>query len=154
MTKLTLRRPTPLFNELLNEFDFAPNRLRRLFEAENLLEPVGWMPAVEIEEKGNELILTAELPGLKKENVNVAFEDGVLTISGEKVEEREEKDKDRKLHMWERNYGTFRRAFTLPKAIDPAKIVAEFNRGILMVRMPKSVETAIRGRKIEVAETR
>lgn len=152
MTKLTLRRPAPLFSDLFGEMEFVPNRLRRFFEAPDaLLEPVGWMPPVEIEEKETEMVLTAEIPGMKRENVEVTFDEGVLTINGEKFEEKEEKDKERKLHVWERNYGTFRRSFTLPKAIDPAKITAEFENGVLRVRMPKSTEARVRGRKIEVA---
>lgn len=150
MTKLTLRRPTPLFSDLFGEMELVPNRLRRFFEAPDaLLEPVGWMPPVEIEEKEAEMVLTAELPGLKRENVDVTFDEGVLTITGEKLEEKE--DKERKLHVWERNYGVFRRSFTLPKAIDPAKITAEFANGVLTVKMPKSTEARIKGRKIEVA---
>lgn len=154
MTKLTLRRPAPLFTDLFGDLEVMPNRLRRFLEAGPAFEPVGWMPAVEIEDKESELVLTAELPGLKRENVDVAFEDGVLTIKGEKTEEKEEKDKERKLFIWERNYGEFRRSFTLPKAIDPAKINAEFARGVLTVRMPKTVEEKVTGRKIAVAEAK
>lgn len=151
MNKLTFRRPAPMLSELFGDMDIVPNRLRRFLEADNaLLEPVGWMPAVEIEEKENELILTAEIPGLKRENIDVSFDDGVLTIHGEKNEEKEEKDKERKLHLWERSYGVFRRSFTLPKAVDPAKISADYTNGVLHIRMPKSAETRIRGRKIEV----
>lgn len=152
MTKLTLRRPAPLFTDLFGDFEVMPNRLRRFLEAGPALEPVGWMPPVEIEDKEAELVLTAELPGLKRENVDVAFEEGVLTIKGEKAEEREEKDKERKLFVWERNYGEFRRSFTLPRAIDPAKITADFTRGVLTVHMPKTAEDKVKGRKIDVAE--
>jgi HSP20 family protein len=154
MTKLTFRRPAPLFNDFFTDMDLLSPRLRRVLERDPLLEPVGWMPPVEIEEKEAELLLTMELPGLKRENVDVAFEDGILTIKGEKMEEKTEEKEDRKLHVWERQYGSFHRAFTLPRTIDGAHISAEFANGVLHVRLPKMKEEVARGRKIEVAAPR
>lgn len=152
MTKLNLRHPTPAFNDFFSDLDLWPTRLRRAMERDPLLESVGWMPPVEIEEFETELVMTMELPGLKKEQVDVTFEDGVLTIKGEKQEERNEARKDRQLHVWERQYGAFRRAFTLPRSIDGARITAHFKDGVLRVQLPKVAEAVPRGRKIEVAE--
>ncbi len=154
MTRLTNRRSTPLFNDLLADFDVLPARLRRTFDRDPFLESVGWMPPVEIEETPQELLLTMELPGLKREQVDVAFEDGVLTIRGEKTEEKTEERKERTLHIWERQYGSFHRAFTLPKTIDGARIAAEFTNGVLRVHLPKAPDDKVRGRKIEVGEPR
>jgi HSP20 family protein len=148
MNKVTFRRPSTLFGEFFN--DDLPNRMRRAFDGDPLLEPVGWMPPVEIEEKADELVLSMELPGLTRDQVDVSFDDGVLTIRGEKSEEREE-GKDRKLHVWERRYGAFHRSFTLPRNLDVQRIGAEFAKGVLRVRMPKAAEEKVKGRKIEVA---
>ena len=152
--------PLPLFamERQLNE---AQNRLRRFFgndfqlETFPLTEPVGWVPKVEIVENEKELVLTAELPGMVKENIDISFDDELLTIQGEKKAEKEE-EKDEKnggprYHMWERLYGAFRRTFTLPKTIDPAKIIAEMKDGVLKIRMLKTPIARVKGRKIEIA---
>ena len=110
---------------------------------------------MEIVENEKELVLTAELPGMVKENIDISFDDELLTIEGEKKAEKEE-EKDEKnggprYHMWERHYGAFRRTFTLPKTIDPAKIIAEMKDGVLKIRMLKTPIARVKGRKIEIA---
>jgi len=155
MTKLPMPRMTPVFTTAFREMDDMQNRLRRFFNqgpAMDLLpaETVGWMPAVEIVEKPEALLVTAELPGLVRENIDVSFEDDVLTIRGEKKEEKREEKEEEKYHLFERFYGTFSRSFTVPRTIDPAKITAEFRDGILTVRLPKSAAAMEKGRKIEV----
>lgn len=158
MNKLTVPRATPLFAGVAREMDEMQNRLRRFFteglpiEGLAPTEPLGWMPVVEIVENPTELILKAELPGMTKEDVEVVFEDDVLILRGEKKEEKVEEDEDRRFHLWERTYGAFRRAFVLPRTIDPAKIVAEFKDGVLTVHMPKTAEAKAKGRKIEIAK--
>ncbi len=153
MNNLPRRRPGSLFGDFFNEFDPFPSSPGRGHDHGFMLEPVGWMPPVEIEEREGELVLTMELPGLSRDDVDVSFEDGVLTIKGEKAEEREEANRDRKLHVFERQYGSFQRAFTLPRNIDGAKIAAEFRRGLLRVHLPKAEEDRVRGRKIEVGDS-
>ena len=154
MTKLMLPRPVPFFTTVTREMDEAQNRLRRFFandfEGFPLSEPVGWIPTVEIVENAEELILTAELPGMTKENVEIAFENDLLTIRGEKTEEKKEGNGEKKYHLWERSYGAFQRTFTLPRTIEAAKIAAEFKDGVLMVRMPKTSVAKAKGRKIEI----
>lgn len=125
------------------------NRIRRLFEEpfEFVTSPMTFNPPVEVRELDNKFIVTAELPGLKKDDVDIEYENGVLFIRGEKVEEtREEK---RNVLVWERQYGTFQRSFMLPNTIDQDKILAEFKDGILMITLPK-VESA-KGKKIPIA---
>ena len=157
MSKLTLSRPAPMFTNVAREMDEMQNRLRRFFnegfpiEGLPVMEPVGWVPVVEIVENKDELLLTAELPGMTKENVEVAFEDDILTIRGEKKEERKEGNGDRRFHLVERAYGAFQRSFTLPRTIDGTKISAEFKDGVLTVHMPKSAQAMNKGRKIEIA---
>jgi HSP20 family protein len=158
MTRLLPAR-LPLF-AMERELTEAQNRLRRFFGEEFALEPfpamepVGWVPKVEIVEDEKELLLTAELPGMVKENIEITFEDNLLIIQGEKKDEKEEKKNggEPHYHMWERTYGAFRRTFTLPRTIDAEKIVAEMKEGVLKIHMPKTAIAKAKGRKIEVTK--
>jgi HSP20 family protein len=136
--------------------DDVQNRIRRMFDdafdLEPITQPIGLMPPTEILETKEELILTAELPGLSKKDVDIAVDNGVLTIKGEKIEERKEVEEEKKYLMWERTYGAFSRSFTLPHTVDTAKINAEFVNGVLRVHLPKTLEAKTKGRKIEVIE--
>ena len=135
-------------------FEEMDTRMRKMMEevlADNdTPSPIGWMPVVEITETPSSMIITAELPGLDKKDVDVAIEDDLLTISGEKAEEKKEGE-DKKYLVWERSYGSFTRSFTLPRGIDGSKISAEFAKGVLRVTMPKTTEAQSKGRKIEVS---
>jgi HSP20 family protein len=97
-----------------------------------------WAPLVDITEDAKEFLIKAELPEMKKEDVKVSVENGVLTISGERRFEKEEKDKEKKYHRIERSYGKFIRSFGMPEGSDPGKVAAEFKDGVLTVRLPKS----------------
>jgi HSP20 family protein len=108
-----------------------------------------WLPPVDIEENDREYVVKAELPGMKKEEVKLKVEGGILSISGERKAEKEEKDK--KYHRVERSYGAFQRSFTLPEGALPEKISAEFKDGVLLVHLPKD-ETA-KPKAIEVKVT-
>jgi HSP20 family protein len=108
----------------------------------------GWTPAISIEETPEELLLTAELPGLAPENVEVHVEDGVLTLRGEKREERAAESEKRRYLVWERSHGSFSRSFRLPRSVSADAIVAEFDKGLLRVRLPKAAEA--RSRRIPV----
>jgi len=105
-----------------------------------------WVPAVDITERPNELVLTAELPGMRREDIEIELENNVLTIRGEKKAEHEEKGEER--YVFERQFGSFARSFTLPRTVDPDRIHARFENGVLTVKMPKS--EAAKGRKIDV----
>ena len=94
-----------------------------------------WTPRVDIAEDDKEYVINAELPGIAKEDVKVSVENGVLSISGERKTEKEEKGK--KFHRIEQSYGTFVRSFTLPEGNSGEKISAEFRDGILKVHVPK-----------------
>jgi HSP20 family protein len=108
------------------------------------------MPAVTVSETKDELLLTAELPGMKEDDITIELENNVLTVSGEKNEVREEGEDERKYHVYERSFGSFSRSFTLPRSVDPANIVANFEHGILTVKLPKMAEA--KGRKIEITK--
>lgn len=156
MTKLPMPRATPVFVNAFREMDEMQNRLRRFFHqgpGTDLLatETVGWVPPVEIVERPDMLQVTAELPGMARENIDVTFEDDVLTIRGEKVDERKEGKDDATFHLFERFYGTFARSFVVPRTIDPARITAEFKDGVLVVTLPKNDVGTAKGRKIEVS---
>ncbi len=143
------RNPT---YSLWRDFDAVSNRLSRLFdEAPSTRGDRGsWSPTVSVSETKEELILTAELPGLAEEEIHVELENDVLTISGEKTEERTEDDEERRYHLWERSYGSFRRSFTLPRAVSGGEVNAVFDNGVLTVRLPKAAEA--KGRTIEISK--
>ena len=109
-----------------------------------------WMPAVEVVEDDAELKLTAELLGIDPQDVDIQMEENVLTIRGERKEEveREEGKGERKARIWERSYGQFCRSFTLPSSVDADKIVAEFDKGVLAIHLPKTAEA--KGHRIEI----
>ena len=98
-------------------------------------ELADWSPLVDITEVDHEYLFKADLPEMKKDDVKVTIENGILYISGERRAEKEEKKK--KFHRLERFFGTFERTFTVPEDADPTKIVAEFRDGVLQVHLPK-----------------
>ena len=106
----------------------------------------GFMPAVDIRETPENLTLTAELPGLDKQNVNITLENQVLTISGERSFEKEVKNET--CHRIERSYGTFSRSFTLPANLQTDKVDAKFDKGVLTITVPKAEES--KPRKITI----
>ncbi len=105
-----------------------------------------WLPLVDITEDGHEYLIKAELPEVRKEDVKVTVESGVLTISGERKFEKEEKDK--RYHRIERSYGSFTRSFSVPDDADDSKVSAEFKDGVLTVRLTKSEKA--RPKSVEV----
>ena len=147
ITKYSVRRPA---YRSWNDFDDMSNRFARLFDDSVFAAPREgrWMPAVSVSEAKDELLLTAELPGLTEDDITIELENNVLTVSGEKNEVREEGDEERKYHVYERSYGSFSRSFTLPRTVDGQNIVATFENGVLTVKLPKVPEA--KGRKIEI----
>jgi HSP20 family protein len=106
------------------------------------------MPAVDVSETDKAYEITAELPGMDEKNVEVKLANGVLTIKGEKQDEKEEKKKD--YYMRERSFGSFERTFAVPDGVDSDKIEAGFKNGVLSVTLPKSVEAQKAEKKIAV----
>jgi HSP20 family protein len=109
----------------------------RLFEDTFARDGSNWTPAVDIKETASDIHVDLELPGLKPEDVEITAENGLLTIRGEKKTERKEGE-DSRYHVVERSYGSFMRSFTLPQGVDESQIEAEFDSGILSVRIPKA----------------
>ena len=118
-----------------------------------LAGPVGsrqWIPAVDVVENPNELVIAADLPGVKKEDVDVQIEDGTLTLTGTRKFENSESKEG--YHRLERSYGSFRRAFTLPESVDPEKVAAAFADGVLKITLPKKEIARPRSIKVEVSK--
>jgi HSP20 family protein len=120
---------------------------RRLAEGQQSITTAEWAPSVDISEDDQEYLIKAELPEVKKEDVKVAVENGVVTIKGERKLEKEEKNK--KYHRIERSYGSFMRSFSVPEDAAPDKVSADFKEGVLLVRLAKCEEK--RPKYIEVA---
>ncbi len=106
-------------------------------------------PAIDIVEKDKAFEVTAELPGLDAKNIDVQLANGTLTIKGEKLEEKEEKTKDR--YVSERRYGSFRRSLQVPGSVDADKIEASYKSGVLTVTLPKSPEAQKNQKSIPVS---
>lgn len=147
MTALTrwnpFREMEELQNRLLSVFNLTTPRRGDGQESITVAE---WIPLVDIVEDDREYLIKAELPEMRKEDVKVTVENGVLTISGERKLEKEEKGK--KYHRIERAYGSFVRSFTLPDDADADKVSAEFKDGVLKVHVAKS--EAAKPKQIEV----
>lgn len=116
--------------------------------ANEALARAEWAPAVDIAETPESYTLHAELPAMKKEDIKVTVEDGVLTLSGERKFEKEEKNK--KFHRVERSYGRFQRSFTLPTAVDESKVAATYNNGVLDVLIPKAAPPPPKAKEIKI----
>lgn len=144
ITRYTLRNPgiSPW-----RDLEEVSNRLARMFDESPLSTGTNggtWIPPVNVEETTDELVLTAELPGMTEEGISIEMENNVLTLSGEKTEERTEGDEQRRYHLWERRYGAFQRSFTLPRTVKGEDIRAAFDKGVLRIRMPKVAEAKTR----------
>lgn len=136
-----------LQSRLAKVFGLAPARVGN--GAEELMTVAEWTPSVDITEDDKEWLVKADLPELKKEDVKVTVENGVLTISGERKLEKEEKNK--KYHRIERAYGAFVRSFSVPDGADAEKVNAEFKDGVLKVHLPKNEKAKPKSLEIKVS---
>jgi len=137
---------------LFEDFDggFFRSPRRSMFDLPAWRSATAWpkSPAVDVTETDKAFEITAELPGLDEKNVEVKFADGVLTIKGEKQEDKEEKQKD--YYLRERSYGSFQRSFQIPDGVDTDKIEANFKNGVLTVALPKTTEAQKAAKTIAV----
>lgn len=140
------------------DLDAMHNRLERLFGhwptrpvdgGKEEMTVAEWAPLVDISEDAKEYLITAELPEVKKDGVKLTVEGGVLTITGERKFEKEEKGK--KYHRIERAYGSFVRSFTVPDDADSTKVSADFKDGVLQVHLPKSEKAQPKTIEIKVS---
>lgn len=105
-----------------------------------------WSPPIDLEDRKDELVLTAELPGMSPEDIDLEIEGDTLTLRGEKREEHEEKESER--YFYERRYGNFVRRISLPQNVDPDRATARFENGILRVTLPK--REGPRGKRLQI----
>ncbi len=139
------------------DIDQMQNRLASLFDweiypingPEESLASSAWSPRVDIVEDAKEFIVNAELPEMKREDVKVTVEDRVLSISGERKQEKEEKN--RKFHRIERDFGNFVRTFILPDSASGKNVTAEFKDGLLKIHLPKEEKAQPKPVEIKVS---
>jgi HSP20 family protein len=143
--------------EPFRELDDLRARLNTLFGGQKQLPVQGgresmtvadWVPPVDISETDEEYLIKAELPEIRKEDVSVTVQDGVLAIRGERRHETE--TKGQRYHRLERSYGVFMRRFTLPDGVDDQKLQAEFKDGMLRLHLPKSAKAQSRALEVEI----
>jgi len=118
------------------------DRLNRMFDVAFAGEPLahqGWVPAVDIyETAGKDVVVKVDLPDMKREDIKVTFENGVLSIEGERTFEKDVATEA--YHRSERGFGAFRRSFTLPSTVDASRVDASFQDGVLTVKLPRREE--------------
>ena len=151
MTALTRWDPLKEMEDLQNRLSglFGRASARRKNGEQESIAVAEWAPLVDITEDDKEYLIKAELPEVRKDDVKVAVENGVLTISGERKSEKEEKNK--KYHRIERAYGSFERTFIVPDDADADKVNAEFKDGVLRVHLPKSEKAKPKQIEVKVA---
>jgi HSP20 family protein len=121
------------------ELESMQRHLSRVLDDSNMalgMDESHWLPAVDIRETADAIVVNAELPGIDKKDVKVDVRDGVLTISGERKYEKDVKEEN--VHRIERSYGSFTRSFSLPSHVDVNKVEAKLDNGVLEVRLPKT----------------
>ena len=128
---------------------FFGGRFPRFGDGNGGLKLADWSPQVDITEDDKEYLIKADLPEMKKDEIKVNVENGVLSVAGERKTEKEEKNK--KFHRIERSYGTFMRSFALPEDADGTKVAAEFKEGVLRVHLPKSPVAKPKAIEVKVA---
>jgi len=142
----------------MSPFDLLQDRIDRMFEDFTSLPMMGrgmmadggfdLMPSLEMREEGNKVLINCELPGVAEQDVDIACNEHTLTISGEKKKEFE--DKSNGGYRSERSYGRFSRSVELPFMIDPAKVDARFENGVLKLSIDKPAEAEQQARKIQI----
>lgn len=140
-----------LFDEFMSGWPFRRRRAGSLEPFRGLPSVFGTSaPAVDVIDKDKEMVVQAELPGLEEKDISVQLSDDMLTISGEKKEEREEGEKKGRYYLSERRYGAFQRSLRVPEGVSRDDITAKFRKGVLTVTLPKTPEAQLKSKKIEV----
>jgi HSP20 family protein len=133
------------FNRFLG--GFSSNRMGN--GEPHSLTVADWSPEVDISQDDHEYLLKADLPEMKKDDVRITVEDGILCVFGERKSEKE--DQKRKFHRIERSFGNFRRSFTLPENADSTKVTADFRDGVLKVHLPTTARPKSKAMEVKVA---
>ena len=154
MNKLITWNPLREMEEAQNRFNrFLGGFPNRIDSGEpHSLTVADWSPEVDISEDDHGYLIKADLPEMKKEDVKVTVDHGILSVSGERKSEKE--DKKKKFHRIERSLGTFRRSFTLPEDTDSTKVTAEFRDGVLKVHLPTTAVERSKATQVKVTMMR
>ena len=139
------------------ELEEVSNRLNRLFSRapahtgsnQEMMVLADWMPSVDISETDTAYLIKGEIPGVNKEDVKVSIEDGMITLRGERKQEKE--DKGKKFHRIERSYGSFVRSFRMPDDVDESAVKAEFKDGMINVMLPKTAKAKSKAVEVSVS---
>jgi HSP20 family protein len=148
---ITPWRPMRELEEMERRFEnifgrsFLPAIWRRFPAVE-----MGWAPAIEVYEKEDKFVVKAELPGMKKEDIDISISGDTLSIKGERKAESEVKEED--YYCCERSYGSFSRSISLPSSIDTEKIEASYKDGVLEVSLPKVPE--VKAKKVDISASK
>lgn len=142
---MTLARYNP-FRDYDPGIKLFEDTLNRFFSTPETARP--WTPSVDILENENEIVLRADVPGIRETDIDIKIEDGTLTLKGERKFDAETKDKG--YHRIERGYGSFVRCFSLPDSVDPEKVAADYKSGVLTVTLPKKEVAKPRSVKVKV----
>lgn len=138
----------------LREMEQLADRMNRLFDfpradgEREWLASTDWSPNCDISETDKEYRINTELPGVKRDDVKVTLEEGVLTLTGERKQQSEEKNE--RFHRRESSYGSFMRRFTLPSDADPSNVQAKFQDGVLEVRIPRTRQAPPQTKQIKI----
>ena len=127
MTFMTRYQSPRFFEPFFGRFNFV----------DDTAAATNWAPPVDVAEEVDKIIVKVEVPGMEQKDLKVNFEDGLLTVSGERQFERKD---DRNYHRIERTYGSFVRSFSLPRSVDANAIVAGYKNGVLEIEIPKKEE--------------
>jgi HSP20 family protein len=140
-TITSLRRLNSVLDEAFNAWPFQNQESGTLTSS--------WLPACDVFEDKDAVKIVAEVPGVRPEDVKISLENNLLSIRGEKKQQAEEKNE--RVHRYERSYGTFERTFSLPSTVDPDRIAANYEHGILTVSIPKAEQARPREIPVKVA---
>jgi len=150
----SLARPRDIFSAMRDEMDcmferaeYGWPRLPALFKRDSEMV----VPELDVRENANAITIEAELPGVDEKDVSVTFANGMLTIKGEKRQEKEEKGEN--YYVAERSFGSFERSLRLPDTVDDSKVEAKFDKGVLKVTAAKKAEAVKAERKIEIKKS-
>jgi len=143
--------------ELMRELSSMQDRMNRMWSSfydrggDEVATRGSWVPPVDIyETEGKDIVLRAELPGLKREDIELTVENNTLTIKGQR--RRDEGIREERYHRLERSFGPFSRSFTLPATVEPASVRAEYRDGVLTVTLPVRAEARPRAIQVDVTE--
>jgi HSP20 family protein len=145
-----MQAPANLFGSLHREIDRLFEDFTRGSLGSSGQAQVNLVPNIDVTEADKEIVITTEMPGLERKDVDISLEDDFLTIRGEKKIEAQQEDKNKNYHVSERSYGMFYRTLQVPAGVDPASIQATMSNGVLKVIIPKPAKAE--PKKIEVKE--